>query len=109
MKILETFRSESSKVGICLNVEPNQKHLFNSKVVVMLILLSIGTTLSCMHFFKIAETFKEYTISFYSASEIMVVTICAATVIWKTKPLLKYLDGLERTINGSELTLDFIT
>lgn len=102
MKILESFRSECSKVGMCLSVESNQKHPFNSRSVFVLISQFIGTILSSMHLFYVAKTFNEYIISFDGASGLMVVTISLATGIWNMKPLSEYLDCLEQAINGSK-------
>lgn len=104
MKILVSFRNECSKAGICLSVKSNQKHPFNSEVVFVLSLLSIGTTLSSIHLLYVAKTFNEYIVSFYGASLMMVITISLTAVIRKMKPLSEYLDCLEQTINESEFT-----
>lgn len=102
MKIPESVLSEFLKLGIDLGGKSMQAQPFNSKSVFVLIVHGVGTALSFVHLFCTANTFKEYTVSFYTASGMLTASSCYAVLMWKTKSLSKCLNNLEKTIDERE-------
>lgn len=102
MKILESAQMQFLTLGICFGTNSNQKHSFNSRNVFILILLCIGTISTCVDLFYTPKNFREYTISAYAVSAMVITTICFLGMIWQTQPMSKYLDCFEKTINKSK-------
>lgn len=76
MKFLESVERELLKLGICLRVKSGQKHPLNSRNVFVLFTFCIGSISTCVHFFHIPKSFKEYAISAYAASAQLITIIC---------------------------------
>lgn len=107
MKILELVESEFSKLGICLRGKSTQRQPFNLRNAFVLVVLCIGTTSSCVQFFYIPKSFKEYSVSAYAVSAMLTITICYIGVVWNIPTISNYFEYFEKIINQSEPAFEF--
>lgn len=104
MKILESIQLEFLELGICLHMKATQTRQFNSRNVFILIVICCGTISTCVDLIFTPKNFKEYTVSAYAVSAMLITTICFVGLIWQMPLMSRYLACFEETINNSELT-----
>lgn len=102
IKILEFTQREFSKLGICFGVKSIETRPFNSRNVFILIVLCLGTTSTCVDLFYTPKSFKEYTVSAYAVSAMLISTISFIGTVLKIPQMSTYLHCFENTINSSE-------
>lgn len=104
IKILEYAQREFSKLGICFGVKSIEVRSFNSKNVVILIIMCLGTTSTSLDLCCTPKSFKEYTVSAYAVSAMLISTICFIGIVLKIPEMSTFLNCFESTINSSEST-----
>lgn len=102
LKILESVQREFPKLGICFSAKSIEAHSFNSRNVFTLIVLCLGTMSTFVDLFYVPESFKEYTVSAYAVSAMLISTVCFVGFVMKIPQMATYLNCFENTINTSE-------
>lgn len=98
MKILRSAIQRLLYLGIDLQ-QPIQNHLFNHRNVLAILVLGLSTVSSAMYFFRVANTFTEYTYSIYAFSSMLLTTIVVLIVVFETPLFIKCLNSVDNALN----------
>lgn len=98
MKILLTAIQNFSALGVNLQ-QANRNHPFNCQSVLAFLVLSLSIISCGMFFFRLANTFIEYTYSIYGFSSMIVATAILLVILLKMRQFFETLDALEKAIN----------
>lgn len=101
MHLLRTFGKDLLVIGIGRE-EAKQKYPFNRRNVLAVLILSLATVSCCLQLIFVANTFIDYTRSFYSASAMGVATLILLRGLLITRPIYHCFKRFKKTINGSE-------
>lgn len=103
MNILRRAQRNISNLGID-SQQAIQKHPFNCRNVLALLVLSLSTVACGMHFFRLANTFIEHTYSIYTFSSMFLSTAILLIILSKMRLYFEILAAMEKAINERKQT-----
>lgn len=101
MKLFQSIQKNLASLGIH-DDRLFQTNSINQKNVLILMSNGLCVTLHFVYLFRVAHTFKEYTISFYMTTAAVVILLACWILIWKSKKLLQLIKSGTEIMNGSE-------
>lgn len=102
MQILKSVQIGFASMGM---TAATQKHLLNSKNLLILFILCLALGFSCIHIFIEANTFQEYTVSAYTFASLLLATVICSICMCKMRMIFGFIHQVENTINESELVV----
>lgn len=98
MKFFKSIKQHFAIVGIN-SFQSIQKRRFNSRNVFV---ISINLTQAILYVFYEATSFREYVMSVFVFSTLIVVNIAFPAFIWKMPKVFELMNNFEKTINKSK-------
>lgn len=102
MHILQSAQKDLKDLGIIFH-QSIQKHSFNRKNMLAILILGLSAILCVIYLYRIANTFIEYTYSVYAFSSMLVTATILAILIWKSPQYSVCLNKMETVINDRKL------
>lgn len=104
MKIFQTAEENFSLMGITA-YQSTQKYPFNTRNSLVLLILCTTLFSNIMRLIREASTFKDYTISIFSACTMTVSILIFAIILKRMRYLIYYQNYIQEIINKSKLKL----
>lgn len=104
MKIFESVRNNYAILGVT-TAQSAQKHVFNAKIEMALVLIGVFTFFHVMHIFFVASNIKERMESATTTSGSVIISMCIITIIFKMRTVFECINGFEDLIAMSECVI----
>lgn len=104
MKIFETVLTNFVILGISSD-QSIRKHPFNTKILMIFVVLGLTTFLHVMHVIYVASSIKERMESITATSGSLIISICFFTIVFKMRTVFDCINSFEDIIAMSEWTI----
>lgn len=101
MKILTTVQKNFALIGISAK-QSTQNNPFNAENLIVLLILCLTLITNVMNLIYEADNFKDYTISVFSCSTMIVAILIFVMILARMRHLFDFLKQAEQIINKSK-------
>lgn len=101
MKFFQSVQSQFAMMGIILQ-QLTQKNPFNRTILLIFFSYTCNIISYCIFMYYEANTFQEYTESFYVTSTDVLVALCYASVVFRVDGFFKFIDACVKLVASSK-------